>query len=109
MSLRQWVDLCGAAGINVRNMDEMDVFLTAGRILNDRELTARCLAFVGHGDHKEILRLWKLGDASNPNRVGGHLGSGTREEVLEAMPAQERLALRERVTGVVQIPARSQK
>jgi hypothetical protein len=106
MSMQDWIGLCTAAGINVRNMDEMDVFLTAGRILNDRELTARCLAFVGHGDHKEILRLWKLGDANNPNRVGGHLGSGTRDEVLEAMPVQDRLALRERVTGVVQMPVR---
>jgi hypothetical protein len=84
MSMQDWIGLCTAAGINVRNMDEMDVYLTAGRILNDRELAAKTLEHCG----------------------GGHMYAGARADVLKAMSAQERLAIRERVTGVVQMPVR---
>ena len=33
MSMGDWANLCAAAGFNVRNMDPMQVYLTAGKIL----------------------------------------------------------------------------
>jgi len=38
------INLCLAAGINVRNMQPFDVFLTAGNIINDHSLTMRMIA-----------------------------------------------------------------
>jgi hypothetical protein len=44
MSMRQWASLCNAAGINVRNLELIDVYLIAGKILNDEVLGKRTVA-----------------------------------------------------------------
>jgi hypothetical protein len=68
--------LCAAADIKVRNMQPLDVYLIAGKILNDPELTKRAVA--------EQLS-------------GAVLPAGSRETVLLDMTEGERAALRERV------------
>jgi hypothetical protein len=85
MSLGTWAKLCTGAGINVRNLQPMDVYQIAGKILSDTLLTERALQF----------------------REGAISGEGARERALAAMTPEERLALRERVTGVV--PFRDRK
>jgi len=76
MSMQNWAALCTAAGINVRNMELADVYLTAGRILNDAELTKRALA--EHLSHAV-------------------LPAGSRETALLDMTPDELRALRERL------------
>jgi hypothetical protein len=75
MSMSDWVQLCMAAGINVRNIGPMDVYMVSGKIINDSALTA---ASIGQGI--------------------------SRVQALKAMSSAERVALRERVTGVVPFP-----
>jgi hypothetical protein len=36
MSVSDWIKICLSAGVNVRNMDPMDVYLAAAKILADR-------------------------------------------------------------------------
>ena len=79
MSMGNWVELCTAAGINVRNMELLDVYLTAGKILNDEPLRQRATAFLN----------------------GSVLPPGSRVDAIKQMSPSERLALRERVTGIV--------
>jgi hypothetical protein len=76
------VDLCNAAGIDVSRMAPMDVFLLEGRIINDWPLTKKALALP---------------------RDNAMLCQGARAFVLNAMPASERAALRDRVLGVTPI------
>ena len=79
MSLHQWAQLCMAAGINVRNLQPIDVYHLSGKIIEDSLLTSKA---------REL----------SPGAV---LQPGVREQVLVAMTPEERAALRERVTGVV--------
>jgi len=79
MSIREWASLCSAAGINVRNLEPMDVYVLAGKIINDSELTEKA---------RELC-------------PGSMLREGIRVKALSAMRPDERIALRERVTGVV--------
>lgn len=73
------IELCTAAGINVRNMELLDVYLTAGKIINDEPLRLRALAFLN----------------------GSVLPAGSRVDAIKKMTPQERLALRESASGVV--------
>jgi len=72
MSMSDWIQMCMAAGINPRNIGPMEVYELAGKIINDSALTA---ASIGQG----ISRI----------------------QALKEMSSDERVALRERVTGVV--------
>lgn len=73
MSMAQWVELCTAVGINVRNLELMDVFQLGGKIMRDDLLFKK------------------------------QVGSGkTSIEVIAEMSQAERVSLRERVTGVIQ-------
>lgn len=80
--MKIWADMCIAAGINIRNMELIDVYLTAGKILRDEELSRECVKYL----------------------KGAVMPSGTREFVLNSWPEASRRALRERVAGVVQFP-----
>lgn len=82
MAMSDWAEMCVAAGINIRNMEPMDVYLTAGNILRDEELRLECLKHLN----------------------GSVLPVGVRAEVLKSWPEAKRIALRERVAGVVQFP-----
>jgi hypothetical protein len=64
--MSDWIALCSAAGFNVKKMKPLEVFMVAGKILNDATV-------------------------SHENRVAS----------LHAMTPQERLAVRERASGVV--------
>jgi hypothetical protein len=75
-------ELCLAAGINIRNMEPMDVYLTACRILDDVELRK----------------------AAEKYLKGAVMPQGARKFVLNSWPEAKRIALRERVVGVVQFP-----
>jgi hypothetical protein len=82
--MQEFVDLCIAAGINVARLELIDMFLIAGRIINDFELFQKAIALSkSYGYH-------------------AMLPPGLREEAMAAMTPAERAALRERVLGVVQ-------
>lgn len=81
MSIVMSAQLCTAAGFDVRSMNPMDVYLLAGKILHDTELTEVSVSL--HGSSQ--------------------LPSGARTQVLKSWPASERAKLRERVSGVIQI------
>jgi hypothetical protein len=80
LSLRDWAILVHAAGIDVRQLDPMTVYLIAGKIIQDRELTVVALSLYGEGSQ---------------------LPKGARAKVLQSWPSSERLAFRDRVLGVV--------
>jgi len=65
--MQMWAELCVAAGFNIRNMEPMEVYLTAGKIMRDDEVRRSA-------------------------------------EGLKSWPEAKRIALRERVAGVVQFP-----
>jgi hypothetical protein len=79
--MQDLVDLCVAAGINVARFELIDMYLIAGRIINDFELFQRAIAL---------------------SKSYAMLASGLREEALAAMSKTDRAALRDRVLGVVQ-------
>jgi len=79
MSLQDWAKLCAAAGINVRNLQPLDVYQLSGKIINDALLTGK------------VRQMFP----------GAALPAGAREKVLSAMSPEERAALRDRVTGVL--------
>jgi hypothetical protein len=81
MSMQDWTKLCAAAGIDVSRMELMEIYLTAGRILNDEPLRKRALEFLN----------------------GSVLPADSRIDAIGQMTMQERLELRERVTGIVPI------
>lgn len=80
MSMKLWAEMCVAAGINIRNMEPIDVYLMGGKIMRD-----------------EILR-----KAALVRLEGSVLPEGSSVEVLKSWPEAKRIALRERVAGVVQ-------
>jgi hypothetical protein len=80
--MQQFVDLCTSAGIDVARLELIDMFLIAGRIIQDFELFQRTIA---------LSKSYSL------------LPSGLREQALANMTTAERAALRERVLGVVQL------
>jgi hypothetical protein len=80
MSMQDWVSLCTAVGINVRNMEPMDVYLVAGNIIRDQQLT-------------DIERRFDF----------------DLRGAIKTLTADERLALRERATGVVPFKISSSK
>jgi hypothetical protein len=81
--MQQFVNLCSAAGVDVSRLDLIDMFLIAGKIIQDVELTKKALAMRAPG-------------------CGAVLDSG-RVQALAAMTKVDRWALRERVLGVVQL------
>jgi hypothetical protein len=78
--MKMEIDLCLAAGINIRNMEPIDVYLTACKILDDVELRK----------------------AAEKYLKGAILPMGTSAFVMNSWPEAKRIALRERVAGVVQ-------
>ena len=76
--MKNSVELCTAAGINVSKLQPMDVYQLAGKLIQDRELTARAL---------------------NCGLHGAVLLAGSRKEAMAAMTPDELAALRKRVTG----------
>ena len=38
MATEDWIKLCTAVGINVRDLDEADVYMLGGNIMRDRQL-----------------------------------------------------------------------
>lgn len=78
------IDLCEAAGLNVEQMPLMDIFLASGQILNDELLRKKALAFL----------------------QGSVLHEDAYPAALNAMTPAERMALRERVSGVVPFPVK---
>jgi hypothetical protein len=80
--MQEFVDLCVAAGISVARLELIDMYLIAGRIINDFELFQRAIAL---------------------SKSHAMLAPGLREEALAAMTKADRWALRERVLGVVQL------
>jgi hypothetical protein len=84
--MQEFVDLCVAAGINVARLELIDMYLIAGRIIQDFELFTKAIALAkSNGDRGAMLR------------------PGLREAVLHSMTKADRWALRERVLGVVQV------
>jgi hypothetical protein len=81
MAMSDCVEICGVTGCDVARMNEMEVYMTAGKIIHDPVVTER-----------------KLKLANN-----GIVATGTSAAVIKAMSKQERALLWERVTGVVQI------
>jgi hypothetical protein len=81
MAIRNWALLCAAAGIDIRGLDAMVVYLLAGKILNDTQLT------------RAVVK----------NLVGSVAPMGLRAKILATWSDAERTALRERISGVVQI------
>lgn len=75
MAISDWIQMCMAAGINVRNLGPLEVYELCGKIINDSALTE---ASIGQGI--------------------------SRVQAMKEMSPEERVALRERVTGVVQFP-----
>jgi hypothetical protein len=80
--MQEFVDLCVAAGINVARIELIDMYLIAGRIIQDFELFQRTIA---------LSKSYSL------------VPSGLRVQALAAMTKADRWALRERVLGVVQL------
>jgi hypothetical protein len=79
LSLRDWAVLCASAGFDVRQMTPFDCYMLAGQIIRDPQLTDVALSLYG----------------------GNQLPKGARAKVLQSWPSNERLALRERLLGVV--------
>lgn len=82
MSLGTWVHICESVGINARQKDAMDAYLMAGRIIDDPVVSARKREFLTR-DSREMR----------------HHAHATLE-VIKQMTKAERIALRERATGV---------
>jgi hypothetical protein len=85
--MSHWVVLCEAAGFDMTNMDEMDSYRLAGKIIGDPILSARAHAA-----------------PRDPNATGidsypAVLESNARAKALAAMTENERCALRERISG----------
>jgi hypothetical protein len=76
--IRYWFEFCTAVGINTRNLSPEEVYLTGGKIIKDHQIV-------------DIERRF------NFDAMGA----------IKTLTADERVALRERVTGVVQLPARA--
>ena len=87
--MKMQLALCAAAGIDVKRMEPMDVYLTSGHIIRDRILTEHALKVRAELDGVKSPSILRIG-------VG--------EAALVKMTAADRLALRERVTGVLPFP-----
>ena len=79
------IDLCLAAGLDTNKMEPIEIFVTAGRLLHDEPLRQAALKY----------------------RQGSVLHEDAYGVALTAMTPTERVALRERVTGIVAFPAKS--
>jgi len=75
MRMKPYVELCTLVGLTPRTMEPMEIYLTAGRIIHDRELTRRCEAYV----------------------VNDVLPADTRQKVIQSMGPDDPQRLRERI------------
>lgn len=82
MSLATWVALVEAIGVNVRQHDAMEAYSLAGKIIDDAVVSERKRGFLTR-DSREMRH---------------HAACAL--EVIKMMTKAERIALRERVTGV---------
>ena len=76
MAMKQWIEICTVAGCNPRQMELMEIYLVAGRILNDAVVRQRCEPFI----------------------VNNILPKGSVRRVVEAMSPTELQELRARVS-----------
>ena len=83
MSIRQWAILCGSAGIDIRSLDSMECYMLAGKILRDAELEADVRKYAGCAAPADL-----------------------RQKILHSWSETQRAALRERISGVLQIEKR---
>jgi hypothetical protein len=79
LSLRDHAYLVASAGIDIRPLTPLEVYMLAGRILQDEPL-------------RQVVVM-----------SGNILKPGTRVKVLRSWPESERAKLRERVLGVIQM------
>jgi len=86
MAIREWAVLCASAGVDVRTLNSFDVYMLAGRIINDPQLNADVRKYAGSVAPK-----------------------GLREKILATWSAVDRAALRERISGVLQIKTVTRK
>jgi hypothetical protein len=84
MAMSRWIELCEAVGINVDSMELIDIYLLGGKIIKDEPLRQLCLAKMHAEGQMNVLR------------------PDIRDEVISELSPADRLALRERVTGVHQ-------
>jgi hypothetical protein len=77
MALKEWIELCDAAGFDTRRMSAMEVYKMGGRIIADEILRMLCLPFI----ENNILK------------------KGTREKVMGLMSEADLVQLRIRVSG----------
>ena len=83
--MKESIGLCRAAGIDVDKMEPMAIFLTSGKLLSDEVLREKALKY----------------------RQGSVLHEDAYHVAVKAMTPAERVALRERVAGVVAFPGKS--
>jgi hypothetical protein len=79
MSLRDHILTLIEAGIDVSRLNSLEIYELTGKLINDSKLTERALAYL----------------------QGSVLPMDAHDRALRAMTPQERLELRERVTGVI--------
>ena len=79
MSLQQWAKLCAVAGVLTRDLDSLDIYLLAGRILSDETVRQHALKYI----------------------VDNVMPQGARMRAIANITETDRIALRERVVGVL--------
>jgi hypothetical protein len=82
--MKDSVDLVLTCGIDASTMDPMDIYMMAGKVLQDEPLRQAALKFLN----------------------GSVLEMDAYARAVAGMTPTERVALRERVTGVVQLPVK---
>jgi len=80
--MRQHVQLCVLAGLDIRGKDLLEIFILAGAIIDDRALTQRAICL------------------ARAERSDSIVPGGTRERVLREMTEHDKALLRERVLDV---------
>ena len=79
MSLQHWAKLCAVAGVLTRDLDSLSIHLLAGRILSDETVRQHALKYI----------------------VDNVMPQGARMRAIANMTETDRIALRERVAGVL--------
>ena len=79
------IDLCKAVGLDVNKMEPTEIYMASGRILADEPLRQATLKFL----------------------TGSVLESDAYPKAIAGMTPTERVALRERVSGIVAFPGKS--
>jgi hypothetical protein len=75
--VKNYVEICHALGINTRNLDPMDLYLTTGKVFDALRPIALERNFIGQSIN-----------------------------LIKSLTKEQRLAIREKVVGVVQLPGK---